>query len=218
MKKTASLFLLVSLCLYGGCSLIGNLGTPTRHERSIPAEYNLAEQKDKTILVLVEQPTWVDIRSNMRRNITNKINDKLKSMIEIKPERLITYDTLADYRSSDGNFSLLKPSQIGKKLGADLVLYVIIDGYELAREVDYYKGGLDTQVVLINISGDKLWPGEDNSKVIKVGFDIGGQIEQVANARLVEALGHCIVRYLYDCPKERFKIADDRSGEGWKDW
>jgi hypothetical protein len=38
---------------------------------------------------------------------------------------------------------------------------------------------------------------------------------EIAVERLTAASAHCLVRYLYDCPKNEFKIADERGTIGW---
>lgn len=201
--------------------MIGVLSTPTRHERTIPAEYDLSARKGKKILVLVEQPIWLEAEVNFRYQLTNKINDRLIKDIKFEQEQLVSYDELSRYRSTQPDFSLLSPVEVGKALEADFVLLVVLNRYKLNRVVEsnYYNGLLDSGVVLLDVvSTDKLWPVDDKSKIIKVGFDAKTGDRKTANNRLVDALTHCIVRYLYNCPKDRFKIAEDRTNIDWENW
>ena len=55
IKRLVVYVTLTAVLLQGGCAIISLLGTPTNYERKIPAEYDLSELEDKTILVLVEQ-------------------------------------------------------------------------------------------------------------------------------------------------------------------
>jgi hypothetical protein len=57
-----------------------------------------------------------------------------------------------------------------------------------------------------------------HGKDVRVGFDIESRGQEIATERLAASAAHCTVRYLYDCPEPRFKIAEDRSDESWKAW
>jgi len=206
-------------CKYGG--IVSLFGTPGYYEEEIPAEYNLAEHTDRKILVLVNQPGWLNAKANLRYYLTRAINNNLASKVEIPLELLVSYGELFVFRSNRGDFSLLSPEEAGAALNANMVLLVIIEGYELEEmaKTGYYKGFLDVQTVLLDVAtGGKLWPEEAKSKSIKVGFEVESRGAEVALARLVAASAHCTVRYLYNCPKNKFKIAEDRSDVVWEDW
>jgi hypothetical protein len=84
--------------------------------------------------------------------------------------------------------------------------------------MDYYNGELGCQVILFDVeSGKKLWP-KDTAKLIRVGFDFDVRGQEPALDRLANTAAYCLTRYLYDCRKDKFKIADDRSGAGWQQW
>lgn len=203
------------------CVIISSLGTPTRHERGITAEYDLTERTDQGILVLVNQPAWFNARENLRYYLTKEINENLTKKVKIPPERLVSYNELSVFRSNKGDFSLLSPTEIGTALNADMVLLVMVNGYELNRiaETGYYKGFLSVQSILLDAAtGEKLWPESARSKIIKVGFEVESRGREAAVARLVSALAHCTVRSFYDCPADEFKIFDDRSNIGWESW
>jgi hypothetical protein len=210
---------MAAMMFCGGC--IANLDTPTRYEKIIPAEYDIGKHKEQKILVLVEQSGWLEAGVNLRYYLTEAINEGLSDNVKTEPNQLIAYDAVAKFRSSNPDFSLMSPVQLGQALGADLVLYIPISRYELSKEADsdYYTGVLDAQAVLMSVPDErKLWPESEESKSISVGFDIENRGPEIANQRLVKSLAHCIVRYLYDCPKDKFQIADDRSNVDWEKW
>ena len=201
--------------------IVSQLGTPTRHERKVAAEYNLSNHREQKILVLVNQPGWLNVRVNLRYYLTKQINENLIKKAEIPPEHLVGYNELSEFRSGQGDFSLLSPVEVGAALNADMVLLVMVNGYELNRiaKTDYYKGFLSVQGILHNVAtGEKLWPRSAKSKSVKVGFEIESRGREAAVHRLVAASAHCTVRHLYDCPKDKFKISDDRSNIGWESW
>jgi len=204
-----------------GCGIVSLLGTPRESEKKIPAEYNLAEHKDQKILVLVNQPAYLNAQANLRFYLTEAINENLVESVGIAPDNLIAYSELSEFRSNKDDFSLLSPTEVGKALDANMVLLVVIEDYQLDKmvEIGYYKGSLSVRTALFETAtGGKLWPKSAKSKRVGVGFEVESRGRAVATSRLVTASAYCLVRYFYNCPKPKFKIADDRSGVGWKDW
>ena len=208
------------LCIQAGCSpyMISVLGTPTSAERKVPAEYDITQPEDQNILVLVDQPAYLNIQANMRYLLTDSVEKMLQMRLKILPEFLIKYDTLADFRSQTPNFSLLSPEQIGSKLGADLVLLIVIDDCRIEdiAQTGYYTGQLDVEAQLIRVStGEKLWPTVERSKKIKVSFESERGSPEVAAVRLAVDAAHCVMRYLYNAPKNQFDISDEMKDVGW---
>ncbi len=210
------------LFFQAGCQLAGMaavLGSPTDSETKSSAEYNLALHKGQKILVLVDQPAHLNAHPNLRYFATDTINRMLQKWDKIKPSLLIDYDKLAEYRSSTSDFSLLAPEQVGSALGADLVLFVIINDYQVheVAQAGYYCGSLDAQAALFKVAtGEKLWPTLEQVKIVQVGFEAERRGPDAAAIRLAVAAAHCITRYLYDCPKNQFRISDERTAAGWE--
>ena len=116
---------------------------------------------------------------------------------------------------------MLSPMEVGKALNADLVLLVVVEDYQLGElpEAGYYRAIMNVRAVLLDVAtGEKLWPESAKNKSIQVGFELEQRGREIAAKRLTAACAHCIVRYLYNCSKNKFKIFDDRSNIGWKSW
>ena len=134
---------------------------------------------------------------------------------------IVTYDELVDFRMENEDFSLLSVSEVGEALGADMVLLIVIEEFlfEKVEDTRLNKGYLGARAVLQDVeSGEKVWPAKQKSRIIKVGFDNEHRGVTVAVGRLMVATAHCVGRYLYDCPKPKFKIVEDRSRAGWEKW
>lgn len=218
MKKLPVFFMLAAVLFYSGCGIVGLLGTQSQYEKKIPAEYDLATQKDKQILVLVEQPSWLSIEVNLRYYLTEAIRENLALKVKVPPEYIISYNELSEFRSNRSDFSLLSPVEVGEALGADIVLLVIIEDYQLNEmaETGYYGGFLGAQAILFETaSGAKLWPEYTEGKSIRVGFEAEKE-QEAAVDRLVSACAYCITRYFYNCPKYKFKIFDEGNQAGWE--
>ena len=211
--------LILAFC--GGWESIGVLATPTRHEREFQAEYDLVKQREKKILVLVNQPAHLNAQENLRYYLTNAVRENLVTKTKIAREDIVSYERLSEFRSSEPDFSLLSPTAIARALGADMVLLIVVESYELSEmaESGYHKGALATHSLLLDAPAEKkLWPLSETSKSVRVGFEFEGGGREVAVTRLAAAAGHCIVRYFYDCQKKKFRIADDRTHITWEDW
>ncbi len=192
------------LLLQAGChpGWIAVFGEPTSSEKKVPAEYNLAAQKDANILILVEQPSYLKTHPNMRLFITDAISKTLQLQTKIPAAHIIDYDTLADYRSESADFSMQLPEQIGSALNADFVLHVVVSNYQQAS-------------LIRTATGEKVWPVMEPSRLVQVGCESQRGGPDAVAVRLASAAARCITRYLFNCPKNQFKIPDERTGISW---
>jgi len=220
MKKLTVFFVLAAVFFYNGCGIVGLLGTPSQYEKKIAAEYDLAKQKGRKVLVLVEQPGWLSTEVNFRYYLTEAIRESLIAKVKkVAPKYIISYNELSEFRANKSDFSSLSPAAVGKALGADIVLLVMIEGYQLGEvaESDYFSGVLSVQAALFETAaGEKLWPEYAEGKSIKVGFE-AEHGQETADKRLASACAHCITRYFYNCPKDKFKVFDEGIKAGWEE-
>jgi hypothetical protein len=202
-----------------GCGIVGVAGTQSAYEKKIPAEYDLAGQKDKKVLVLVEQPSWLSTEVNLRYYLTEAIRESFIANVKIQPESIISYNELSEFRSNKSDFSSLSPVEVGQALDANIVLLVMIEDYQLTEipDTDYYNGFLGTQAILFETAtGTKIWPESTMGKSVRVGFE-AERNRELAVERLVSACAYCITRYFYNCPKYKFKIFDEGIQADWEE-
>lgn len=221
IEKMTVFCVLAGVFFCSGCGVVSMMGTPGQYENKIPAEYDLTKQKDRKILVLVEQPGWLSAQANLRCDLTEAIRKNLtaKGKAEIPPKYILSYKELSELRSNKSDFSSLSPAAVGKALGADVVLLVTIENYQVSEvaESGYYNGSLSVQAAVFETAtGEKVWPGDAAGKSIEVGFDTGERGKEEAAKRLVTACAYCITRYLYNCPKYEFKIFDEGMKTDWE--
>ena len=217
IEKLIVLYVFLAIFCCGGCGLVGLVGSESPYEKKIPAEYNLASQKNKKVLVIVEQPSWFSSESNLRYYLTRDICQNLTAKVKVKSKNIIPYKELAEFRASRSDFSSLLPADVGTALGADIVVLVIIEDYQLndVAGTGYYNGFLSVQAAVYETAGGKVWPLEAAGKSVKVGFDTGERGQELAVGRLVSACAYCITRYFYNCPEYKFKIFDEGGRSGW---
>jgi hypothetical protein len=224
MKKIVAFFVLVAIAFSSGCGffgIIGVLGTPSSHEKKVTAEYGLADREDQKILVLVNQGVWLNADVNLRYYLTEAVNESLLNKVKLGPDHLISYSELAEIRSKQPGLAQLSPVELAAALDTDMVLLVELESYGLSElpEGGYYKGYLNAHAILLETATTmKLWPKSERAKFVRVGFDVETGGKEAAVTRLASASAYGIARYLYDCPRNKFKFADDRSGTQWQEW
>jgi hypothetical protein len=220
MKKLLVICLFGMLLCCGGCKAVAALSTPTQWEIKIPAEYDMGGNKPQKMLVLVEQPSLTAAEVNIRIYLTQAIESFMAEKVGIKAKAFVPYQKLADMRSGSAEFASLSPAEVGKALGANMVLYVVIDNFGLygLSDAGYYRGQLDTRSGLYDVaSGQMLWPQAGELKAASVGFEMQKEQEKAAR-RLASSMAKCIVRNFYDCPKPESRVVDEQkkdSTEGW---
>jgi len=216
--------MLTAIVFQSGCNSLGIiavLGTSGSHEKKVTAECGLADRKNQKILVLVNQGVWLNADVNLRYYLTEVVNENLTEKIKIRPDHLISYSELAEFRSKQPDLAQLSPLELAAALDADMVLLVEVESYGLSElpEGGYYKGYLNICAVLLETATTmKLWPKSEKAKFVKVGFDVETGGREAAVVRLANASAYGIVRYFYNCPMNKFKFADDRSGTQWQEW
>lgn len=217
MKKIEKLIVfpvLAAVFFCSGCGFVGLMGSEGPYEKKIPAEYDLAKQKGKKVLVLVEQPSWLKTKANLRYHLTAVISESLIANVKVSPKYILSYKELSAFRSKESDFSSLSPAAVGKALGADIILLVTVENFQLSEIAGsgYYNGSLEVKAAAYDSSGEQVW----EEKSVQVGFETGERGQEQAVRRLVNACAHCITRYLYNCPEYKFRIPEEGSKTGWE--
>ena len=219
IRITGCLLAVIGTVWSGGCNVVGWLGTPTPHERKIPAEYEL-DGTESRILVFVDQARSSSVGFHVRGALDAAVIGYLTSRVGVDKSNIIA--SVGYTPSRVQAYAGLSPAQIGQKAGADLVLYIRIDKYELEQMDDsqgYFSGSITTRSVLVDVGSAKiLWPASQDARLnrIKVELDIHGR--EATSNRLISGVAHCITRYFYDCSSARFRWGDEQKGYELEDW
>jgi len=214
IEKLTVFCVLTVVFFCSGCGVVGLMGTPSQYDQKITAEYDLAGQKGKKVLILVEQPGWLSTKVNLRYYLTEAVREHLIAHVKVPPKNILSYNELSKFRSDRGDFSSLSPAEVGKALGADIVLLVTIEKYQIGEVAGsgYYNGSLEAQEAVYDASGEKVWDGRS----VQVGFDTGERGRDEAVRRLVNTCAYCLTRYLYNCPEYKFKVYEEGGKTGWE--
>lgn len=216
-KIIVSLVAILGL-LNSGCVIVAKLGTPTRSEKIIDAEFMLAEHDYGKIAIVVRGQNKNMESERLGSNIyiatkASLINNKL-----ITSEDLIRDRFYKDYKNSVANFNELSLRQIAETLNVDTILEITIDKYKLTNMAgtNYYEGSIKLGGSLYSLEQDMvIWPEDGFSKQVSLGFDIDSNGHEAAMKRLAVKGSHCITRYLYNCPLPNFKVSEESTGQQW---
>jgi hypothetical protein len=131
---------------------------------------------------------------------------------KVKDEYVLPLSRLSLARVDGDSLKGLSPVQIAKKLDKSLVLHVIIDNNQLYQMSGrgYYDGTLVTRTQLFDTeTGDLLWPEGKGGRIVKTHVELETAGRKAASERLQSATGHCIVRSLYNCIRNKYRIKDE---------
>ena len=139
-----------------GCGVFPWLATQFAPPQTALAKYEIP--KEKTVLVFPDDyPASVSFEP-VKRLIAGRINDLLAE--QKIAAATIPYQALEDMESATNSFSGMSTSQIGKALGADIVIYVHIDKFYLKEDPanPLWHGHIATTVRVVDVNKGLLWP------------------------------------------------------------
>ncbi|MHB0946840.1 MAG: hypothetical protein ACYC3B_06685 [Sedimentisphaerales bacterium] len=233
-RKNITIVITVWLSFFlTGCEIAGNLATERESEKSVPAEFSLADTDGKIAIVVI-QPAWIKAPMDLRVVLTDAFILKLQekqTKIDKKKDRLIPYEEILKARQAMPDDKRDNALDIAGKLAAKYVIVVQIVDFDLATfaEDDFYNGSMQTMTCLYDANGIKLWPKKTddandsaNTEIIAkskeeevcrdtaVGIEAEKGTVKTSVERLAMAAAHCVTRRFYDCKKPQFKIPEEQ--------
>lgn len=139
-----------------GCGAVPWLAWQLTPAHKVAATYEPPE--GKTILVFPDDMLQPVNYEPVKQILATEIS---KQLVESKVAGLtIPYQSLAELEATTPDFNKLSVSEVGKKLGAHIVLYVHIDRFSLRdNEANpLWHGRLETTVRMIEVNKGLMWP------------------------------------------------------------
>jgi hypothetical protein len=122
--------------------------------------------KGKTYLVFVEylpaQTPWDQIKAELASRISRKLQEQPAGTTKFAAN-VISYERLQDLAATTKDFQTMPRSEVGRKLGADIVLYVQIEDFSLRDSpfMTLWQGRLGASVWLVDVQQTRrIWPAE----------------------------------------------------------
>ena len=213
MRKVFMIFGFGVAISTAGCNVFGWLVSETAHEQKVKAQFKLADYGKEGVLVFVDSLKKMNVGYGLEEKLEGSIENYLVKQVRLKKENILGADELSKLRSSRPDFDRMSPVMVGDALGAGKVLYVRIENYNLYNidGRDYYEGSLITRSILFDVqTGAVVWPGSATGEVVRVKVELETKGLEAALTRLTTATAHCITRYFYNCPKDRFRISEEQ--------
>ncbi len=146
---------LTTAMVLGGCAVAAWMTTLSPPD-SVPAQYELSEKS--TLLVLVEDPGRLTAETALKTELTQQLNREFEDRALVR--HVVPYQHLLNLAAATPNFRALSTADVGRKLGADVILYVQIDEFQLKDDFNNpcWHGKLKTLVRVVDIELGRLWP------------------------------------------------------------
>jgi len=124
--------------------------------KDVPAQYR--PPPGKKILVFVDDMLHPVSYEPIKGELSRRLGEQLVQH-KIAAE-IVAYERLADLVAATPNFNLLPVSEVGQKLGADIVLYVQVDKFALkdASTDELWRGEFQVTVRMVDVLKGRLWP------------------------------------------------------------
>lgn len=151
----------------GGCSPgLGWLGSVFAPPEKIKAVYH--PPKGKKVLVFVDDIKRPVSYSPIKGELTRLLNRRLTEA-NVAAET-VPYEKMLDLVAATPDFNHLPVATVGRRLGAELVVYVHIDKFSLKEEEigTLWQGRFEASVRVVDVRKGVLWPKDRPMD----GFDV----------------------------------------------
>ncbi len=168
-KRTTPILLTIALAmaaLCGGCQAAAAWWTIFVKYETIKPVFELPA--GKKVLVFPDDAHNPLSYPPARRALAKTVNDMLaekKVAADIVP-----YDELLDLAAADPDFNKLDVASVGRKLGADLVIYIVLDPLRLKDTPtdSLWHGRFGGRARVVDVKKGRIWPEEPEGRQVDV--------------------------------------------------
>ena len=181
----------------------------------IEAKFEFPE--DKTVAVLVDDPSHLVKFSPVKYELAKQLNKQFLQH-EICADAIPPSDIMKLIAVTPG-FARLSNAEIGKKLGADIVVNIRIKLFKL-KDADYsqiWQGKLQTTVRVVDVETGRLWPNDSlggyETKVVETPRMEGNsspQFEVKLAKTMASEMADVIAKYFYKHPGKPHDALPDK--------
>jgi len=202
-----------------GCQAMAALWTIWFPKEKVAPEFELPDRKSTKVLVFPDDMFNPLSYPPAKRAVATRINE----IIEDKELAggVVPYDELRDLQSTESDFNRLSVSTVGRKLGADLVVYVLLQPLSLKDTPadTLWHGRFSARVRVVDVNKGRIWPDEAAGREVAVEEDASDNPAESYGAELARRLGNKLADKIAELfhehyedrmrpPKERLKILD----------
>jgi hypothetical protein len=157
---------LAGLAMLGGCQVGFALLEKMFPKERVGPQFKLPP--GKKVLVFPDDIDNPITYSPLKRTIAEKTSQLLQQ--NHLAAEVVPYDRLLDLQVSNPDFNGLEVATVGRRLSADLVIYVVLDqfGLKTTPEDTLWSGVLSAKVRVVDVTKGKIWPTESAGFSLKV--------------------------------------------------
>jgi hypothetical protein len=166
MKAVMLILSLAAAVLLAGCIVPLTLAEMLFPKSKVEAKFKLPPEK--TVLVFPDDMTKPVNYPPVKRALAQKLNELL--MEKKLAAAVVEHDKLMDLRKAQPDFNRLSVATVGRRLGADLVIYVDIEEFSLKETPmgTLWRGRFEGKVRVVDVKKGRLWPDESAGYPVRV--------------------------------------------------
>jgi hypothetical protein len=193
--------LLAMLGALAGCEVVGYPIQVIAGPAKIPAVYELA---DRPTVILVDDPVGKLPERALANLLADRIGNRLLKARAL--EQVIPPTLVQQLRQDEPDFGNWAIDRVGRTVGAEQVVYVLIQDFQLTEEQLVMRPTIAMRIKVVDVSsGRRLFPVND-----QMGYAIGHELvyeamsdapataKQLLARRLIEEAGQRVAKLFYD--------------------
>ena len=152
----AAAFVALAAPLMGGCAVVSYTATLLQPPKKVEAKFQLP--KNSRTLVFVDDVGYDVAYQGIKRELTEHLIRELRRKELV--EEIVPYEALTSLRLATPEFNRLAIGEVGRRLGAETVVYVMIKRFSL-KDTDadvMWNGRLEAAVAVKKVGQGWMWP------------------------------------------------------------
>lgn len=196
-----------------GCNYVGAAYVLVHGPEKIPAQVELNPEA-KTVILIDDLSNRVPRRS-LRDIIGKSADETLLQEKVIREGQLISSDSARRAAASDSAENRMSAVEVGRKLGAEVIIHVTMTGWTLHREPGIISPAATADVKVLDcVSNARLWPPGEGGYEFRAEMPRrGGDLETTpsqadkarADAELAKYVGVQIARLFFEHAKDSLR-------------
>lgn len=157
--------LTLALTLIPGCNVVTPIAYAIHGPEKVMPAFNL-EEHAKTV-IFVDDPSSQITQRRLRYSIADRATKELlakRVLVDmLDPRGILTA------ASNERHGDLMSISELGKSVGADVVIYAVITDFSMSPETGSYIPRTAMRVKIIDVAtGKRIWPSNEKGYVLNI--------------------------------------------------
>ncbi len=177
---------MASAGVIGGCNYVATATLLVHGPPKRPAAFSL-DAKKRTVLFVDDRSSNLP-RRVLRDMIAETAEQTLLDRGVLAPELLISHRGALAAAAGERFERLLSRVEVGEAVGAEVLIYATVDAFTLSADGTTFVPAAALRLKVLDVvSGERLWPEEDQGKVFTMTmFQKQGTVPDRSTQRLAE--------------------------------